>query len=209
MPDITRTPLMGRADRLNAMADKLGDGPRPEVLGTIAADSPLLNEGPQGTSAQWSGPSGTIDMNEGPPPWELEDAQFADSDARRYVDVPSNWTLYWINPKLLESSGWRYWKPVTIGTPGVKVKVDQMLAPDGNIRRGGEKGDILAWMYTSWRDSLRVKHIETTRRQTQQAVDKVSSLKEEFNRGAYGPYVHLDSATHPTHTSASIKNPTD
>lgn len=207
MPDQSRTPLMGRADRLNAMAEKMGGS---HVLGTIPADSPLLQSGPQGTSAQWSGAAGNVDMAEGPPPWELEDHHFSDSDARRYVDVPDNWTLYWINPKLLESSGWRYWKPVTLGTPGVRVKVDQMLAPDGNIRRGGEKGDILAWMYTSWRDSLRRKHLETTQRQTQAAVDQTQSLEEEFNgRKRYGPYVRLDSMQHPTHTSAQIKNPTD
>jgi hypothetical protein len=205
MADLTRTPLMGRADRLNAMAEKQGE----RIVGTIPADSPLLKEGPQGTATQWSGPSGNIDLNEGPPPWELEDKAFADSDARRYVDVPDNWTLYWINPRMLESSGWRYWKPVTAGTPGVKVKVEQMLAPDGNIRRGGERGDILAWMYTSWRDSLRRKHLDATQKQTQTAVDKAASLKDDFNRGKYGPYVHLDSVTHPTHTGASIKNPTD
>lgn len=205
MPDITRTPLMGRADRLNAMAEKLGEGQQDpaQVLGRIPADSPLLKEGPQGPSGvRWTGPSGNIDLEEGPPPWELEDKHFADSDARRYVDVPDNWTLYWINPKLLESSGWRYWKPVTMGHPGVKVKVDQMLAPDGNIRRGGERGDILAWMYTSWVDSLRAKHRETTQRQTQIAVDKAATIKEEFNRGAYSPYVHLDSINY-THQPPS------
>ncbi len=199
------TPLMGRADRLNAMAEKMGE----QVLGTIPADSPLLNDGPQGTSAQWSGPSGNIDLDEGPPPWELEDTQYADSDARRYVEVPDNWVLYWINPRMLESSGWREWKPVTAGHPRVKVKVAQMLAPDGNIRRGGERGDILTWMYRSWYESLQRKHRESTQRQTQAAVDKVSTLKDDFNRGKYGPYVHMDSVLHPTHTSASIKNPTD
>jgi len=199
------TPLMGRADRLNAMAEKQGE----TVLGTIPADSPLLKEGPQATSTQWSGPSGNIDLDEGPPPWELEDHQFADSDARRYVEVPDNWVLYWINPRMLESAGWREWKPVTAGHPRVKVKVAQMLAPDGNIRRGGEKGDILTWMYRSWYESLQKKHRELTARQTQAAIDKTASLKDEFNRGKYGPYLHLDSAAHPTHTSASIRNPTD
>ena len=80
------TPLMGRADRLNAMAEKQGE----TVLGTIPADSPLLNNAPQSTATQWSGPSGNIDLEEGPPPWELEDTHFADSDARRYVEVPDN-----------------------------------------------------------------------------------------------------------------------
>jgi hypothetical protein len=204
MADLTRTPLMGRADRLNAMAAKQGE----QVLGTIPADSPLLQEGPQDTSAQWSGPSGNIDMDEGPPPWELEDAQYADSDARRYVEVPDNWVLYWINPRMLESAGWREWKPVTAGHPRVKVKVAQMLAPDGNIRRGGEKGDILTWMYRSWYDSLRRKHHEATQRQTQAAREKASAVSDDFKRGKWGPYVDATASYQPS-APVSMKNMTD
>jgi hypothetical protein len=201
--------MIGRAERLNALSEKMGEGPRPEVLGSIPASDPVLQSGPQSPVTSWSGPSGVIDMQEGPPPWELEDVAFSNSDARRYVDVPANWTLYWINPRFLESVGWRYWQPVTVGDPRVKVKVAQMAAPDGNIRRNGDKGDILGWMYTSWRDGIRDKHRASTNRQTQSAVDKMASLKEQMDQGAYGPYVHLDSATHPTHTAAQIKNPTD
>jgi len=202
-------PRFGRADQLNAMAERQGEGPRPEVLGHIPADSPLLSEQPSKPSASWSGPSGQIDMEEGPPPWELEDFTYSNSDARRYIDCPTNWTLFWINPRLLESAGWRYWQPVTAGHPQVTVKIKQMHAPDGNIRREGEKGDILCWMYTSWYKSLQARTKQATDRQTQTALDRVSSLKEDFNHGKYGPYVHLDSANHPTHTAASIKNPTD
>lgn len=203
-------PHIGRADRLNLLAEKLGPAtPRPEVLGTVAGDAPLLQDTPQGTGAQWSGPSGTIDLSEGPPPWELEDQEYTPSDALRFVEVPSNWTLRWINPKLLDSLGWRNWQPVTTGHPQVKVKVKEMCAPDGNIRRGGATGDILAWMYTSWCDSRRRQLYEATRQQTQTAVDRSQSLEDEFKRGKYGPYLHLDHVTHPTHTSAAITNPTD
>lgn len=197
------TPLMGRADRLNALRG--GN----EVIGQIPADSPLLQEQPATSSAQWSGPSGNIDLEEGPPPWELEDVEFSDSDARRFVTVPDNWKLYWINQRLLESAGPRHWSPVTAGDPRVKVKVAQMISADGSIRRGGEKGDILSWMYISWYESLRNRQRKVTDQQTQAALDNVDSLKEEFKRGAYGPYVHLDSAKHPTHTIAEIRNPTD
>lgn len=160
-------------------------------------------------SATWTGPSGRIDVEEGPPPWELEDYSYTPSDARRYVDVPSNWKLFWINPRLMESAGMRYWQPVTAGDPRVTVKIKQMHAPDGNIRREGEKGDILCWMYDSWYDSLREKTRQEISRQTQSALDKAAALKEDFARGKYGPYVHLDAANHPTHTQAAIKNPTD
>lgn len=204
MPDQTRIPLMGRADRLNAMAEKQG-----EVLGHIAADSPLLSNKPQPTAATWEGPSGHVDMEEGPPPWELEDYQYSASDARRFVDVPANWKLFWINPRLLESSGMRYWQAISASDPRVNIKVKQMHAPDGLIRREGEKGDILCWMYASWYASLQARTRLKTDQQTQAALDKVDSLREDFNRGKFGPYVHLDSALHPTHTQATIRNPTD
>jgi hypothetical protein len=148
-------------------------------------------------------------MEEGPPPWELEDYTYSPSDARRYVDVPANWKLFWINPRLLESSGMRYWTAVSASDPRVTVKISQMVAPDGNIRREGEKGDILCWMYDSWYRSLQTQSKKATDLQTQTALDKASTLKEDFNRGKYGPYVHLDSVNHPTHTQAAIKNPTD
>jgi len=195
-------PNFGRADRLNALGGA-------EVIGQIPADSPLLSEKPAQPSATWSGPSGQVDMAESPPPWELEDFTYTPSDARRFVDVPANWKLFWINPRLMESAGMRYWQPVTAGDPRVTVKIKQMHAPDGNIRREGEKGDILCWMYQSWYDSLRQKTLAQTNQQTQAALDKTAALKEDFNRGKYGPYVRLDSAQHPTHTMASIQNPTD
>lgn len=197
------TPLMGRADRMNAMR------PGTEVLGQIPAESSILKDGPAKSGAQWTGPSGNIDMEEGPPPWELEDVEFADSDARRFVTVPDNWKLYWINQRLLESAGPRHWSPVTQGDPRVTVKVAQMISADGSIRRGGEKGDILSWMYISWYDSLRRRQSQVTQQLTQAAMDNVSQIQEDFKRQKYGPYVSLDSALHPTHTMAEIKDPTD
>ena len=173
--------------------------PKAEVIGTV---NPQITEtGPQGASASWTGPSGSIDLDEGPPPWELEDAGFTASDARRYVEVPENWELRWINPKLLESSGWRYWQSVQASDPRVKVKVGQMAAPDGTIRRGGTTGDILGWMYRSWVESGRRKLAEETARLTASAVNRQQVLREEFSQGKYGPYVRLEEARHPTHTN--------
>lgn len=189
-------PNFGRADRLNALAMK--EQMQQEVLGTIPADSPMLDPEPQGSSVQWSGPSGDIALEEGPPPWELEDNEYTLSDARRYVDCPPTWTLRWINPRLLESSGWQDWKPVTLGDPRVKAKVLQMVTPDGNIRRGGSgtTSDILAYMPTHWVESRRRIFAKRTSDQTQKAVNTFESLKDEFGRSG----LHLDSMTHPTHT---------
>lgn len=197
-------PSFGRADRLNALAEKFG-GPRPEVLGTVPTEE-LTQPDPLTESAAWSGAAGDIELEEGPPPWEIEDKRFSASDARRFVDVPATWTLRWINPRLLDSTGWQEWRPVTKGDPRVRVKVDQMVGVDGNIRRGGVPGqsvntsDILAYMPTHWVESRRRLLKKATDDQTQRAVDKQESLKDEFRRGSYGPYLHLDSVKHPTHT---------
>ena len=68
----------------------------PEVLGVIPTDNPILDPSPQGPSAVYQTEDGTrVDLQEAPPPWELEDAEYAGSDARRYVEVPSTWTLRW------------------------------------------------------------------------------------------------------------------
>lgn len=177
--------------------------PASEVLGTVAADSTLLNPTAQPpASATWTGPDGkTVDLVEPPPPWEQNDPRYDASDARQYVDVPPNWVLRWINPRLLESNGWRDWQPVLVNDSRVKVKVSQMTSADGNVRRGGATGDILAWMYRSWVESRWKEHIAKTQRQTDAAVRKHEELRDEFSRGTFGPYVKLDPGVkHPTHT---------
>lgn len=176
--------------------------PKPEVLGVVKEE--ITNPAPAQETVGWQSASGVnIDLTEPPAPWELEDVGFTPSDARRYVDVPSNWILRWINPRLLEQTGWGYWKPVLASDKNVKVKVDSMVAPDGNVRRGGFiTGDILSWIYRSWYDKLRQQLAKRTQAQTDAAVRKQEELREEFRRGAYGPYVRLEEARHPTHTMA-------
>src|SRR5262245_1368871 len=128
------TPTYGSAGRTyevreNAIAD--ASGQRPEVLGTLSQDSVRkLAEREL-------------------PPWEVQGG-FAASDARAFVDVPSDWTLYWVNPRLLDQEGWRYWQKVDPADSRVKLKVDSMKQVDNTIRRGGVNGDILAWMPTYW-----------------------------------------------------------
>jgi len=167
-----------------------------EVLGTINEQSP------SDTTVAWEGPSGKLmEMTEPPPPWEIEDTRYAVSDARRFVDVPDSWELRWLNPKIIETMGWRYWQPVMATDPRVKVKVDSMVAPDNNIRRGGaDGGDILGWMFKSWVASRRKQLAEVTDRQRDSASNRQSQLREEFRRGTFGPNVSIEEARHPTHT---------
>ena len=190
-------PKIGRD--LGSVREELRSAPQDEVLGTV--NPQVADPAPQGSTTAWETAGHQVDMSDPPPPWELEgDGSDVPSDARRYVDVPENWTLRWINPKLLESTGWRYWQPVMGGDPRVKLKVTTMLSPDGNIRRGGQTGDILGWMLTPWVESRRRLHQEKTALLTQSAVDRQETLREEFKRGTYGPYVKLEGAKHPTHT---------
>ena len=182
------------------------DLPGPEVLGTLPVDSPVLHPAPE--AAAWQGVTGAIEMTEPPPPWETAD-DFEMSDAKRFVKVPDNWTLRWINPKLLDSQGWRHWQPVSASDQRVTVLVDTMVAPDGIIRRGGQTGDILGWMYTSWVNSARRKLQEKTEAQSASAVNRQAELREEFKRGTFGPYVRLEDAKHPTHTMAEGKSMRD
>ena len=178
--------------------------PKSEVLGTI--DPPLTDPRP----AESAYVGGTVDLTEPPPPWEVDEkSHLALSDARRFVEVPDNWELRWINPKLLDQLGWRYWQPVMASDERVTVHVQTMVSPEGNIRRGGATGDLLAWMYTSWVESRRQEQARLTAELTQSAVDRQETLKEEFKRGKYGPYVRLDSARHPTHTMGDGRSMTD
>jgi hypothetical protein len=178
------------------------DAPAAEVLGTVPVDSTLTNPTPHAASAEWQTTSGSIGVTEPPPPWELTGGDMEMSDARKFVRVPDTWTLRWMNPKLLDSQGWRYWQAVSASDPRVTVLVDTMVAPDGIIRRGGHTGDILAWMYTSWVDSARERLRKRTEEQAASAVNKQAELREEMRRGTFGPNIRLEEARHPTHTIA-------
>lgn len=184
------------------------ESPGAEVLGTVS--DTVTDPTPQNIETQWTGADGTVEMVEPPPPWEQESAEYSASDARRYVDVPDNWSLRWINPKLLEQEGWRYWQPVTVSHPQVRCKVEQMCAPDGNIRRGGATGDILAWMYTSWVESRRRIQQQKARAQTEDARNRHDRLRDELRRGSYGPHVSLaGDSSYPSQTIAEGKSMRD
>ena len=179
---------------------------RAEVLGTMKLDT----TDPQGTETQWDSGDGQMSMSEPPPPWEVdEQSNLTLSDARRFVEVPSNWTLRWINPRLLDQFGWRDWRPVLMSDPQVKSRVDTMVSPEGNIRRGGFTGDILAWMYTSWVESRRKQLQRDTDALTASSVKRQDQLREDFRSGKYGPNVRLEEAKHPTHTMAEGRSMRD
>jgi hypothetical protein len=181
-----------------------------EVLGTVATDSEFTNPAPQTTETSWEGDAGAISMSEPPPPWEVDSRyELTLSDAKRFVTVPSNWTLRWINPRLLDQFGWRDWRPVMVSDPSVKARVDTMVSPEGNIRRGGNTGDILAWMYTSWVESRRRQMQREVEALTDSSVNRQNELREDFARGKYGPNIRLEGAKHPTHTMAEGRSMRD
>jgi hypothetical protein len=134
-----------------------------------------------------------------PPPWEVE-AGYNANDARAFVDCPNDWTLRWINPRLLDSEGWRYWKKVEAQDSRVKLKVDSMLQVDNTIRRGGVTGDILAWMPTHWVESRRALNVKAAKDLMGTAEAKREQLNEELRRGTFGPYVSGSAS----HTSAPV-----
>lgn len=181
--------------------EELGQpAPQAEVLGTIKPE--VLDPTPVTPSASWlTEENAQMSLTEPPPPWEVPgNAQYAASDARLFVDVPENWELRWINPRSLDQFGWRYWEPVMASDPRVKVKVRTMVSPGNTIRRGGEGGDILAWMYRSWVESRRQELAQRSAQMKQSSVDKTERLQEEFRRGTYGRNVSLEHAQHPSHT---------
>ena len=182
-----------------------------EVLGVVAPEH--TDPAPQGASASWTSPGGGgVMMDEAPPPWELTGIEDdSPSDARRYVDGPSNITFRWINPRLLESTGWRGWQAVLPqNETRFKLKVTSMLAIDGTVRRGGQTGDILGWMLTSWVESRRAILKQQTDRQTGQAVEQQARFVEEVRRGTYGPHTHIEGQPrHPTHTMAEGRSLVD
>ena len=175
------TPRFGRAQTSNA--DTLTEAPTAEVLGSIPLTSVLpLDERP---------------------PWEV-DQHFGkhDSDARRYVEVPAEWELRWLNPRLIDQFGMRYWEVVSTADPRVRLKVPTLRSPENYIRRGGPGSDILCFMLKSWVESRARWKAARNARTTQTAVDRAQATAEAINRGEFGSKVGGATLRHPTHTIA-------
>lgn len=188
----------------DARKELAAEQPGEQVLGHISADSPVLNPEPPSDATTWTREDGTvITLVEPPPPWEVNDnSGYHISDARRFVECPPQWRLYWINPKLLNSDGWRDWQAVMASDPRVTLRVPTMRSPEGYVRRGGDGGDILCWMWDSWYQSKRRRNTEKTQAQARDAVDKQANLADEMRRGRFGPYIRPEGVRHPTHTNA-------
>lgn len=186
-------------------AKELAHGmPQPQVLGTI---DPTTLTSPQQKPSEWTSEDGTqFSLTEPPPPWEVGHAHYTMSDARQFVDVPDNWKLRWINPRLLDSEGWRDWQALSASDPRITVKVRTMVTPENYIRRGGPQGDILCWMWQGWYESKKKQNQKAVYELTASAVDRQQTLKDEFARGTFGPNVKLEDAKHPTHTMAEGKS---
>jgi hypothetical protein len=171
---------MGRFTTSSAAKD-LTEAPAPKLLGTV---DPKSFE------------------DDGQPPWESDPKWTKDNtNARRYVDVPDEWELRWLNPRQIDHSGFRDWRAVPAGHERIIVKNRSMIAADNTIRKGGHDGMLLAYMPKSWvasRLRLKEEHVE---RRTQSAVDRQKHLQEQVNRGGFGPNMRVESIKHPTHTS--------
>jgi hypothetical protein len=139
-----------------------------------------------------------------PPPWETDPSYDRhDSDARKFVKVPDNVTLRWINPKIVSQSGLRDWQAVPAkGDPRFVLKLKTMAAPDNTIRRGDHAGDFLAWMYTAWVESRNRLKRQRVERQTSKATTKHQQTQEAYDSGKFGRYIRSGEGQHPTHTMA-------
>jgi hypothetical protein len=180
---------IGRAQ--TSAAEELTQAPQPQVLGTI----PFSTLTPEFDDR---------------PPWEV-DQRFGkhDTDARRFVDVPDEWELRWLNPRLIDQVGTRYWQPVPARDKRVTVKVPMLVTAENYIRRGGPGSDILFFMPKSWVASRERLKAERAAKQTHSAVTRGQETVERINRGEFGDKVGGASASHPTHTIADGRSMRD
>lgn len=178
-------PMIGRSfSARTSAAEELTEAPAPTMLGTIDTRRPTFDE-------------------DGPPPWEVDRGwEKHNTDARRFVDVPSNWELRWLSPRRVDQAGFRDWQAVPAKDERIHLKVPAMGAPDNTVRRGGHMGDFLAYMPKHWVESRKRIQAERNARRTQAAVDRQEQFKEEVRRGGFGPHVRVSDSRHPTHTIA-------
>jgi len=172
---------------LDAATEELLHAPQPETIGTVSQErlQQALDDVPR-------------------PPWEVDPSYDRhDSDARKFVKVPDNVTLRWLNPKQVSQSGLRHWQAVPAkGDARFVLKLKTMAAPDNTIRRGDHNGDFLAWMYTAWVQSRTTLKQARADRQISSAPDRMRSTQEAYDSGKFGRYVRSGEARHPTHTLA-------
>jgi len=188
----------GKEDPMpEASADTATTPPSGELLGSI---DPTTLDHPSPSFQGWVSDSGeTIELEAGPPPWEVNLADpRQNTDARRFFrEIPEEWMLRWMNPKMLQHAGPRWWKPVTTSHPRVKLIATEMRHVDNTVRRGGEGGDILHYMPRHWWESRLRTKAEQVRRATGAALD---TMAEATGKATRTGYMTVDQAVHPTHT---------
>lgn len=199
-PRIGRSVITSAEEALHAQSQQ----------GEIGTLKPEVLNPPQHTAA-WNTPDGNVmEIEDAPPPWESDPSKRRDdTDARSFVKVPENWVLRWVNPRLLEQVGERDWMPVLVSNPKVTPLVSSMVSPEGHIRRGGMRGDLLYWMPRHWWESRQRIKDERNKRLTQRAVDHQQEVKEALRRGPTGRYVSVMETKHPTHTIGDGRSMTD
>jgi hypothetical protein len=174
--------------KLDSATEELVVGlPQPQEIGTISREAlnTLIDKVPR-------------------PPWET-DPQYDrhDSDARKFLECGPEFTLRWLNPKLVSQTGLRHWQAVPArGDRRFKLKLASLMAPDNTIRRGDHGGDFLAWMYTEWVESNTKRKMARNSREKQKASEQYQTTREAINRGKFSPYIRSEEGLHPTHTIA-------
>ena len=202
-------PVIGSPDEygknLSSEAQELLQVPKPELLGTIPTS---ITDPAAETANTWvseeDGQPVPITVTEPPPPWEV-DARRDHTDARNYVQAPQNIMLRWANPSLVKQIGLRDWKIVpATGHAWFRLLNSQMQCPDNTIRKGGEGGDFLVWMYQTWYEQRKQAREDRTAKLTQASVDRHRSVQEQMARGAFGRYIKPAGGIHPTRTIADV-----
>ncbi len=180
--------------KLSSAAEELLNAPQPQLLGSIDLND---IQSPPSRPQTWTEKDGTqFTIDEPPPPWEVDPRHGKDStDARRFLEkFPSNVEFRWINPRLLDSMGWRYWKPVLTSDPNFKLKPEYratMTDVENNIRKG-PGGPILGFMPKSWVESRKRESHKRARDARGKAQDRQMQLSELVSRGDFGRYVKVD-----------------
>ena len=178
-------PMIGRKTLLSSQAEELQHAPEAQSLGFV-------------------------NINDEPPPWEIEGKWAKDStNARRFLDFPDEWEVRWLNPRLVQQVGLRYWKAVPADHERVTLKMAAMRAPDNTVRRFDHNGDFLAYMPKSWIASRDRVKAERAARALGLDRKKSEDTQEAINRGEYGPYVKVDHIRRPSNTQAEGTSMTD
>lgn len=186
----------------SAAQDLLNAPQSPQYLGSLD-----LNQiSPPAKTSTWTDADGTsFTIDEPPPPWEVDPRHGKDTtNARRFLArSPTNVEFRWINPKLLDSQGWRDWQPVMTSDDRFKLKREyetSMSDVTNNIRKG-PGGPILAFMPTSWVESRKRMKLQRAQAAKARSADRHDEVANRINRGDFGRYVQVDGTPkYPTNT---------